>query len=528
MSPVIRTGVRTLICCFTAACIVSGQFPGDWNTGGFDAQRSFWLKSDAKISLDNMHKPGFELVWKMDLDKKTGAEYLSTPPVLLDFYIGYRGFRSLGFIGGRDNRVVAIDTDLGRLEWEKNFDIPKVAAAASGACPGGMTAGLTRQASVGYPPVTTPRGFGRGTPAKSGVGEPFEGAVTLKQAPMRRPTPPPPPKTRPGRAPTPVSNPFAPRIQWVHALSSDGKFHSLYVSNGEEPKAPVQFLPANAHARGLVVVDEFAYVATVNGCGGVQNGVWSLHLGSGKVSHWRSDASVAGALGPAIGPDGTVYATAGTELAALEPGTLQRKASHKLASGEFSSSPIVFEVKDKDLIAATSNDGKLHVFDAAALDGPLLSSAAFTGPQSSAGALTSWQDAAGIRWILAASEGSAAAQAGFAAANGEVKNGAIAAWKVVDQNGRTVLQPGWLSRDLNTPLTPIVVNGVVFAVSSGSKTKSPAVLYAFDGLTGRELWNSGNAITSYVTTGGLAAGGTRVYVAAQDGTQYVFGFPVEH
>ena len=528
MNPQKRILAIGLCCWLAGASAAKAQFPADWNTGGFDAQRSFWLKTDAKISPNNMQKPGFELVWKLDLDKKTGSEYLTTPPVLLDFYISYRGFRSLGFVGGRDNRVVAFDTDLGRVEWEKNFDVPKAGPAATANCPGGMTAGLTRRAIPGYPPVTTPRGFGRGTPAKSAVGEPFEGAVTLKRAPAPRPVEA-PAKPRPTRPQTPVSNPFAPVIQWVYALSSDGKLHALYVSNGEEPKAALPFLPANAHARGLLVVGDHAYVATVNGCGGVENGVWALDLQSGKVNRWKSGSSIAGSLGPAMGPDGTLYAAAGGELVALAQGTLQPKGSYKLPNGEFSSSPIVFEVKDKDLLATTSSDGKLQIFDTAALATPVSTSVAFTASQTSdGGALASWQDAAGTRWLLAPSQGAASGNAGFKVTNGEVKNGAIVAWKVVEQDGKASLQPGWVSRDLSAPLTPIIVNGVVFAVSSGSATKSPAVLYALDALTGKELWNSGNTITSFVTTGGLAAGGTRVYVAAQDGTQYVFGFPIEH
>ena len=84
----------------------------------------------------------------------------------------------------------------------------------------------------------------------------------------------------------------------------------------------------------------------------------------------------------------------------------------------------------------------------------------------------------------------------------------------------------------------MVINGVVFALSSGEfrgkdlKTivaKSvPAVLYALDGATGKELWNSGKTITSFVHSGGLSAGGSRVYVGTYDGNQYAFSFPIEH
>ena len=98
-------------------------------------------------------------------------------------------------------------------------------------------------------------------------------------------------------------------------LTSDGKLHSLYVSNGAEPDPPVQFVPPNAHAHGLIAYDNTAYVATANGCGGVDNGVWALDLATKKVTRWKSTGGgVAGTAGPAVGPDGTLYAAGGGEL----------------------------------------------------------------------------------------------------------------------------------------------------------------------------------------------------------------------
>jgi hypothetical protein len=64
----------------------------------------------------------------------------------------------------------------------------------------------------------------------------------------------------------------------------------------------------------------------------------------------------------------------------------------------------------------------------------------------------------------------------------------------------------------------------VFTVSTGA---SP-VLYALDGETGKELWNSGRKLTSAVRGGSLSAGNTQVFLAASDGTLYAFGFPIEH
>src|SRR5262249_5393435 len=114
--------------------------------------------------------------------------------------------------------------------------------------------------------------------------------------------------------------------------------------------------------------------------------------------------------------------------------------------------------------------------------------------------------------------------------------------KVVDDNGSPALQPGWVSRDMVSPLPPAIINGVIFALSSGefrtsdmkitaaqrAQRSSRAILYALDPATGKELWNSGDTITSFVHSGGLAAGGSRVYVSGYDGAQYAFGFPIEH
>ena len=124
-------------------------------------------------------------------------------------------------------------------------------------------------------------------------------------------------------------------------------------------------------------------------------------------------------------------------------------------------------------------------------------------PAVVSGALATWQDAAGTRWLAAPSRNS------------------IAAWKVIDQGGAPALQPGWTSREIASPLAPIIVNGVVFAVSGSS----PAVLYGLDGATGKELWNSGRTITSFAPhSAGLAASTGQVYVVTYDNTIYTFGF----
>ena len=222
---------------------------------------------------------------------------------------------------------------------------------------------------------------------------------------------------------------------------------------------------------------------------------------------------------------------------ALEPKTLKQKAAFTQSKADFATSPLVFDHKGKDVVAAAGRDGRIYLLDSTSMQTPLAVSPVATGVPTG-GALATWQDAQGIRWILVPAAG--AMKPGATASNGPIINGGILAYKVVDERGALALQPGWISRDLTSPLTPMVVNGVVFAVSSGeyrsadpkigaaqrAQRSTPAVLYALDGATGKELWNSGKTIGSFAR-GGLSGGAGVVYIPAYDSTLYAFGVPIE-
>jgi hypothetical protein len=98
-----------------------------------------------------------------------------------------------------------------------------------------------------------------------------------------------------------------------------------------------------------------------------------------------------------------------------------------------------------------------------------------------------------------------------------------------------VLEPAWISGDFNLPDPVVIANGVVFALSNGenadqrgSESKRflntrPAVLKALDARTGKELYNSGAAITAWVHFSGLAIADGRVYAVDHDSNVYCFG-----
>jgi outer membrane protein assembly factor BamB len=529
----------------------------DWMTSNADAQRSAWVRTDAKISPETMQKPGFKFLWKLKLNNQPKQLNSLAPPSTLERLIGYRGFRMLAFVGGSSGNIFTIDTDLGHMEWEKHLTSSAPPQVSTPACPGGMTTSVVRPTVAAVPSLAggSGGGFGRSSAAKGAVGAAGKGAVTLALVPPTMPGPPPGAAPDTAARPNPANPPGGqlgrgPFV--VYALSSGGMLYSMHLSNGADYEPPVRLLPPNANASGLIVVDGVAYLVTDGGCGGVANGVWALDLASKQVNMWK--ANVAGLAGTAFGGDGTLYAATGSggelpnSLVALEAATLKVKGWYSAGNQEFSSTPVIFEYKGKTLIAATTKDGRVHLLDSANLGGAdhqtalSITSASLKTPGFMPGALASWQEPGGTRWILAPTVGTQAVELGFAAGNGAVTKDAVVAWKIVEQNGAPTLQPAWVSRELVTPLVPTIINAVVFVTSSGefhsndskltaaqrAVRSSPAVLYALDATTGKELWSSGTTITSFTRGGALSGGAGQIYLTTYDGTIYAFGFPVEH
>jgi outer membrane protein assembly factor BamB len=453
-----------------------GRGGGAWTTAGGDAQRTGSVRTDPRLSKDTASK--MQLLWKRQLNPKALA---LTQPVLLPNIISYKGFKALAFLGGGDV-VYSIDYDLNRMFWERRLNTSPNTSSAT-ACPAGLTA-VTRPTLAG-PPAAGGGRFGGG----GGGG---------------------------GRG---NNN--------VYAVSSGGMVHALNPQTGDDVTPPAKFLSANARLSGTVLIDNVLYAAATGNCAGVANGVYAIDVAenANTVTSWDSKgAAIAGSLGPAFAPDGTLYVATGAAsgdstfanaVVALEARTLKAK-DWFTASAPFTSSPAVFTQGGKTLVAASSADGSVYVLDAAALGGadhrtPLAkSSPSVKGGDVTAGAMATWEDASSVRWLAVGSD-----------------NG-IVAFRVSGETPDTA----WTSREIPSPGAPMVLNGVVLVVSNGAASGrgsrgKPSVLYALDAATGKELWNSGNAITSSVPGVPPSGGDGQVYVVTTDGTLYAFGIPME-
>ena len=568
--------------CGAAIVEAQGRGGGEWTTSQGDAQRSSWVRTDVRLTRDAVQKGELKFLWKMKLDNDTRQLNSLTTPVLMDRLISHRGFKALAFIGASGERVYAVDTDLARVYWTTiiNYSSITPPANSSWACPGGLTAAITRPTAFAVSAFGGGRGGGRAGGSGSSVGEPGKGAPSLalvSQAGQGRCAAPsdPAPAGR-GAAPgdpAPAGRGAAPAAQAgrgggggglgggpndnIFVVASDGYARTINPHNGSDRVPPVPFLPANARPSDLVAVDGVLYTTTSNGCGAAPNGVWAIDLAGSKTPvSWKTNGgNVAGAAGLTIGTDGTIFVAVGdgsssgapaasaspsysNSVVSLEPKTLKLKESFTQPGADFNSSPLVFRYKDKDLMAVSGNDGRLYLLDGSSLKTPLY----VTPKYSNAGApggLATWESD-GTRWILAPAVGSA--QPGMkVAANGPVTNGSVVAFKLVDAGGQLTLEPAWASRDLTSPATPLIFNGVAFVLSTGehrpanasagsaqrAKASVPAVLYALDPMTGKELWSSGKTITSFAR-GGLSAAAGQVYLVTFDNTLYAFGIPMEH
>jgi outer membrane protein assembly factor BamB len=510
----------------TRAAEAQGRGGLNWTTTNSDAQRTSWVKTDPRISRESLQKPGFQLLWKTKLDNQPRQLESLTQPMLLPNIISYKGFKALAFVGGSSDNVYSIDYDLNKMFWKRHLNaLPP--AAGTIACPGAMTT-ITRATPLGQiaPPGAPPGGRGAPAPPAPGGGG-GRGANTN-----------------------------------VYAVSSGGLLHTLNAQTGDDLTPPVRFLPPNAKAVGSILIDTILYVATRDGCGSAANGVYAIDIGSDAkpVTRWESTGgSVAGNAGPTFGTDGNVYvatdggASAGSNdanaVVALDPQTLRPRDWFSPGKTAFTASPVAFQHKGRHLIVAANADSRLYVLDAASLGGadhrtPVSRTEpyAIAASDFTPGALATAEHPDGSRWVFAAAGGPLHAATTFGVTNGAVTNGAVVAYKIVDQNGTPTLQAVWVSRDMMSPAPPTIVNGVVFAISSGEyrsgdaqltaaqrvQRSKPAVLYALDAATGKELWSSGATISSFVRGVGPSAGDGQVYVVTYDGTIYAFGIPLEH
>jgi outer membrane protein assembly factor BamB len=485
----------------------------DWPTTGADAQRTAWLRLDPNISADNLAKPGFEFLWREKLENTPRLSASLSQGVTMN---GLIGFTPASFVTGASNNVFAVDNDTGYPVWHRHLDAPLPAPTAT--CPGGVTGAAGRVVSLVREPLQLPAPAAPGRGYRGGTGDPGEG-VPMEIArrdggAALRGTPSPIPAARGGGV-------FAGRYTGpVYVVSSDGTLHALGQVSGKDIERPAPFLPPNARYSDLTAIGDTLYTSTSRECGGVPDGVWAIALDpkSKTVTSWKTSGgspvgnlafTASGRIIVAIGAGKVTPGGYANAIVALDAKTLQPVDWFTSSAADFVATPVVISHGGRELVAAAARDS-IYLLDAAALGGSNHSTPLFasSGTTHAPDALASFEQPAGTPWLLVPS------------------SRGVTAFRVVQEGGKVSLQQGWSSREIAAPTAPIVVNDVVFAAASG-RPQGAAVLYALDARSGKELWNSGKTMMSYVPPGNLWASNSQVHVGTHDGTVYAFGYALE-
>jgi outer membrane protein assembly factor BamB len=491
--------------------------PAEWPTFAGNPQRDGWAREESALSKQNAKD--IKLEWKIQLDNVSKELNSLTAPLVIEKLVTPRGFKDAVIVAGASDTVYAVDVDDGKIMWQKK-----------------VTAGLSPKSQLGF---LCPNALNA----------------------------------------TPVIDPRM-MHSTVYVLASDGMLHILNAVDGEDRMPPMPFVPAESKAWSLNLFNGNIYTALSQGCGGAKSGVYTISLQPAdhpvrSITTGGAGGGIWGRGGVAISPQGRIYVETGDgpydptkgeysdsflsisskDLTVADYYTPANHLSltHKdLDMGAMS--PVVFPFKDREIIAGGGKEGVLFLLDAKSLGGsdhrtPLFRSPKYANEELNLagrgfwGALATWQDTNGVRWLYAPAQGpQAAGSPDFKQIDGPASHGSIMAFRVEEQNSKSVLTPVWRSRDMSVPEPPLIANGVVYALSNGENTQSihasgrlmtsqervstpvgNATLYALDAVTGKELFSSQKMISGFAHFSGLAIANGHVYVVTYENVLYSFG-----
>jgi len=490
----------------------------DWLTDGGDVRRTNWQKDEKILTKENVKN--LTLLWKTKLNNEQRQMHSLLEPLIIGRVQTTKGPRELVIQAGSGDNIFALDAKTGELVWTKHFESQykePEGARASVLCPGGMTSNVT---------------IGPGAAA---------GKYT------------------------------------IYASGWDGRLHQVNAADGEEIAPVEKFMPMNGKPYAMSLLDNVIYVHTAQGCGGNPNMVYTYDLATHKVGSWGpAGGGMWGRSGPAISKDKVMYTGTGDGRWAPEDGLYgngiigvkQDPATKALELVDYYGpsnaewlvkrdldmqvTPVIYDWEGKEYMVDASKECRLYLMDTASVGGddhrtpvfrtPLICNEIVDFAEAGIwGSLASWEDK-GTRWVLTPFWGPKHSKYKAPIENGTIKKGAIAAFKMAKVNGKVVLEPAWLSGDINQAEPPVIANGMIFAYGSGENTAQayPDVgldfrmerrvplstrvkVHVLDAQNGKELWNSGDAIQNWNHWSGITVANGQIYVNSWDGHIYAFG-----
>lgn len=517
--------------------IEAGPAVPDWPSYSYDRERTGWNRGETILSKQTVGK--LKPLWNTQLTTASQALVLSTltAPVVAAGVTTPNGSKDLVFSISIEDTLSALDAASGQIVWQRHFpNLLKPLRPASISCSN------TEQAT---PTIDKAKGV-------------------------------------------------------IYFTTSDGKLRGAKLGDGAEAITPSDMVQPFSRNWSLNLVDDVVYTTTARGCGGspaqpVEFGTVAamdvsdpahpslsrFYTGKGRpAGPW-------GATGVAWGPQGAYVSTAdgpnnpgsgiyGDMVLAVRPHAWGLNDSFTPTHWKYlnardldfgSGGPLLFTMGKRNIVATASKESMVYLLDADNLGGVDHMTGLYQSPrlgndtqdfqaQGVWGSLATTLNGKGERWFYMPMWGPPAkAGPAFPMTDGEAPNGSIMALKVTEENGKPVLQPQWRSRDLTIASSPVVANGVVYALQTAESavqvpkdifnpdgTRKPGwtpekgannrimvphatmTLFAFDADTGKQLWSSGKTMdgnTVHFTQPVVALG--KLFTVDHAGHLWAFG-----
>jgi hypothetical protein len=483
----------------------------EWLTWGHDPQRTGSNPDEKTLGKDNVSR--LQVKWIAQISTPPKGYILSTmtAPVVATVTTP-QGPATRLFVVGSDNTVFAIDAASGKIVWQKANPNP--------------------------------------------MKEPHQGDYRCPNS----------------QNATPVIDKDA---GIIYVSTNDGKLRGFALLDGAERMAPISFTDPFARNWSLNLIDGVIYSPTARGCLNMQSHFTALDLNDPvrhPLEYYTNTGITSGAWGRGgmvLGPKAILAQTAdgpydpgagkfGDSVVAVTPKNFRLQDSFTPANNEYlnktdldlgSGNPVVFPFEQWTLAAVVGKESVIYLLDTANLGGPDHHTPLYTSPRwgndeaklhdRGIWGITTAQGADGRRWLYAPMLGPPAKDAPkFPQSYGPAAQGSTMAFEIRKDaaTGKPTLAPMWMSREMHAPEPPTVANGVVYVLLSGKTSdesrgtiKAPAglnpnaVLYALDAQTGRELYSSGQQISSFTHFNEPVVAGGQVYVCTWDGKIYAFG-----
>jgi outer membrane protein assembly factor BamB len=495
----------------------------DWPTFAHDPQRSGYAFEESNLDVHNVRQ--LVLKWKVQVKNEPKSLTALTAPLVAEQVDTPGGIKTVVYVAGSDNHFFALDTANGNIIWSRDFEIHVVPKdEGMWLCPNNVNATpvIDRARNLIYAIGVDGRLWG----LDLGTGRPRFGPIQFV-----------PPFSKDWSL-----NLVDGVIYTSISQGCGGAESGIYSMDIRDPMHPVK--------RDLLFSKRGG--AGVWGRGGATVGA------NGRVYAASGD----GEFDPAAGEYGSsVVAASLGGLKVLDyyvPSNYRDVTKYDLDMG--ASSLVWFSLRDFNLVASGGKEGVLYMLDADDLGSkdhqtPLYHRQLANDERSFEqkgiwGGLASWRDEDEHTWLYVPVWGPVSVKAPkFPITNGPTPHGCIVAFQVVVDGAtkKPALQPAWISADLDVPEPPVIANGVVFSLSTGENTQQTtgptviyagqkllsdvqrshrthnAVLYALDAKTGKALYESAHAMTTWTHFSGLALANGRIYAVDHDSQIYCFG-----